>query len=122
MKQKADNLLDAVGAQLSRRDGLRLGAASIAALSPVPTLGATQTETPPRKEETVTHNGSLRPFHVNFPEAELTELRRRVSATRWPDHETVRDTSQGVQLATVQALASYWAKDHDWRKAEARLN
>src|SRR3954447_734969 len=123
MKQRADYPLAAVRAQVSRRQGLRFSAASImAALLPVPTLGATQTETPPRKEETVTDNSSLRPFHVNFPEAELTELRRRVSATRWPDRETVRDTSQGVQLATVQALASYWAKDHDWRKAEARLN
>src|SRR6476661_1896001 len=64
----------------------------------------------------------VRPFHVEFPEAELTELRRRVNATRWPERETVTDDSQGVQLATVQALARYWGKDYDWRKVEARLN
>ena len=65
---------------------------------------------------------AIRPFHVNVPEAELTELRRRISATRWPDRETVRDQAQGVQLATVQNLARYWAKEYDWRKVEARLN
>lgn len=65
---------------------------------------------------------ALRPFHVNFPEAELTELRRRINATRWPDRETVTDATQGVQLATTQALAHYWATDYDWRKVEAKLN
>src|SRR5258708_2952409 len=64
---------------------------------------------------------AIRPFHVNVPEAELTELRRRVKATVWPDRETVADATQGVQLATVQRLASYWATDYDWRKVEARL-
>jgi hypothetical protein len=54
---------------------------------------------------------AIRPFHVNVPEAELTELRRRINATRWPDRETVPDQTQGVQLATVQALAGYWATD-----------
>jgi pimeloyl-ACP methyl ester carboxylesterase len=65
---------------------------------------------------------AVRPFHVNVPEAELAELRRRINATRWPERETVSDASQGVQLATTQALAQYWAKDYDWRKVEARLN
>ena len=65
---------------------------------------------------------SIRPFQVNTPEADLTDLRRRVSATRFPERETVTDFSQGVPLATVQALASYWATDYDWRKVEARLN
>jgi pimeloyl-ACP methyl ester carboxylesterase len=64
----------------------------------------------------------IRPFHVHFPGAELTDLRRRVKATKWPERETVSDASQGVQLATTQALAKYWATEHDWRKAEARLN
>jgi pimeloyl-ACP methyl ester carboxylesterase len=64
----------------------------------------------------------IRPFRVDVPEAELTELRRRIKATRWPERETVTDQSQGVQLATIQALARYWAKDYDWRKCEARLN
>jgi pimeloyl-ACP methyl ester carboxylesterase len=64
----------------------------------------------------------IRPFRLNIPEAELAELRRRISATRWPDRETVADASQGVQLATTQALARYWAKEYDWRKCEVRLN
>jgi pimeloyl-ACP methyl ester carboxylesterase len=64
----------------------------------------------------------LRPFRVNVSEAELTELRRRVSATRWPERETVGDDSQGVQLATIEKLVRYWATDYDWRKVEARLN
>jgi pimeloyl-ACP methyl ester carboxylesterase len=59
---------------------------------------------------------------VNVPEAELTELRRRINATRWPERETVTDASQGVQLATMRALARYWATDYDWRKIEARMN
>jgi pimeloyl-ACP methyl ester carboxylesterase len=59
---------------------------------------------------------------VNVPEAELTDLRRRIEATRWPDRETVSDQSQGVQLATMQKLARYWGKDYDWRKCEAQLN
>ena len=63
----------------------------------------------------------IRPFQVNVPEAELTELRRRVNATRWPERETVDDATQGVQLATMQALARYWATEYDWRKCEARL-
>jgi pimeloyl-ACP methyl ester carboxylesterase len=66
---------------------------------------------------------AIRPFHVNnVPEAELTELRRRINATRWPERETVTDASQGVQLATIQKLARYWATDYDWRKIEAKLN
>jgi pimeloyl-ACP methyl ester carboxylesterase len=68
------------------------------------------------------NNLDIRPFHVNFPEAELTELRRRINATRWPERETVTDASQGVQLATIQKLARYWATEYDWRKVEARLN
>jgi pimeloyl-ACP methyl ester carboxylesterase len=64
---------------------------------------------------------AIRPFQVNVPETELTELRRRVNATRWPEQETVADQSQGVQLATVQRLARYWATDYDWRKVEAQL-
>jgi len=64
----------------------------------------------------------IRPFHVEFPEEELVELRRRIAAIRWPERETVDDSSQGVQLATMQELARYWATDYDWRKVEAKLN
>jgi pimeloyl-ACP methyl ester carboxylesterase len=70
---------------------------------------------------TKTEASAIRPFHVSFPEAELTELRRRVNATRWPERETVTDATQGVQLATVQKLADYWGKDYDWSKCEAKL-
>ena len=64
----------------------------------------------------------IRPFHFKASDAELADLRRRVKATRWPERETVSDTTQGVQLATMQALAKYWATEHDWRKCEAKLN
>src|SRR5271167_2586226 len=69
-----------------------------------------------------TDKDAIRPFQVNVPEAELTDLRRRVSATKWPERETVADDSQGVQLSTIQKLARYWATEHDWRKCEAKLN
>jgi pimeloyl-ACP methyl ester carboxylesterase len=65
---------------------------------------------------------AIRPFTVHVPQAELDELRRRIAATRWPEKETVADQSQGVQLATMEELARYWAADYDWRKAEAKLN
>ena len=65
---------------------------------------------------------AIRPFRVEVPQEELDELRRRVQATRWPDRETVADQSQGVQLATIEALASYWATDYDFGRLEARLN
>jgi pimeloyl-ACP methyl ester carboxylesterase len=64
---------------------------------------------------------AIRPFHVNVPEEELTELRRRINETRWPERETVTDQSQGVPLATIQKLARYWGNLYDWRKVEARL-
>ena len=70
----------------------------------------------------VTEDTSIRPFHVHFSDEALTDLRQRVAATRWPDRETVTDASQGVQLATMQKLAQYWATDYDWRKCEAKLN
>jgi pimeloyl-ACP methyl ester carboxylesterase len=79
--------------------------------------GATQ-----RGSQQAADKNAIRPFHVNIPEAELTELRRRISATKWPERETVTDASQGVQLATIHALARYWATDYDWRKIEAKLN
>jgi pimeloyl-ACP methyl ester carboxylesterase len=65
---------------------------------------------------------AIRPFHVDVPEEALTDLRRRLAATRWPTKELVGDRSQGVQLATLKELVRYWATDYDWRKAEARLN
>src|SRR5450432_2911317 len=67
-------------------------------------------------------DNTIRPFRVSFSDAELTELRRRVNATRWPERETVTDDSQGVPLAVMQELTRYWGTDYDWRKVEARLN
>jgi pimeloyl-ACP methyl ester carboxylesterase len=81
------------------------------------TLSAAEQRSEPAIDTT-----AVRPFRVEVPEAELTELRRRIDATRWPKRETVTDRSQGVQLATLRALARYWATEYDWRKCEARLN
>src|ERR687898_442002 len=64
----------------------------------------------------------VRPFRIDVPEEDLVDLRQRIAATRWPSKELVDDRSQGVQLATLQALAGYWATEYDWRRCEARLN
>jgi pimeloyl-ACP methyl ester carboxylesterase len=79
----------------------------------------TQTSATQRSSEQA---DAIRPFRVNVPEEELTELRRRIKATRLPEKETVSDFSQGVQLAFIQALTRYWATEYDWRKCEAKLN
>jgi pimeloyl-ACP methyl ester carboxylesterase len=68
------------------------------------------------------HETEIRPFRVDMPDEALAELRRRIAATRWPSKELVADRSQGVQLATLQELARYWAAEYDWRRCEARLN
>jgi pimeloyl-ACP methyl ester carboxylesterase len=94
----------------NRRDLLAASAAA-AALNVLPS-GAPQAA----EEDTI------RPFHVDIPDEALVDLRRRIAATKWPKQETVTDPSQGVQLATMQALARYWQSDYDWRKVEARLN
>jgi pimeloyl-ACP methyl ester carboxylesterase len=70
---------------------------------------------------TASNGTNIRPFIVNVPEEELTDLRRRINATRWPERELVNDISQGVQLATMQKLAQYWGTDYDWRKVETKL-
>jgi pimeloyl-ACP methyl ester carboxylesterase len=75
-----------------------------------------------RSSTSVEDKAAIRPFHFKAPEAELTELRSRIKATKWPERETVTDASQGVQLATIQKLARYWATEYDWRKIEAKLN
>src|SRR5580658_3780589 len=76
-----------------------------------------QTSAPQASDQT-----PVRSFQVDVPEAELTEQRRRIKATKWPERETVTDQSQGVQLATIQELARYWGTDYDWRKCEVELN
>jgi pimeloyl-ACP methyl ester carboxylesterase len=65
---------------------------------------------------------AIRKFHVHFPDKALADLKRRIVATQWPEREIVADQSQGVQLATMQKLAQYWATDYDWRKCEAKLD
>src|SRR5262249_2040973 len=65
---------------------------------------------------------AIRPFHVDVPQSALDDLRRRIADTRWPDKETVNDASQGVPLAKLQEIASYWGTRYDWPKIEARLN
>ena len=77
----------------------------------------TQTSASPQREQDPT----IRPFQINTPEEDLTDLRNRINATRWPEKELVDDQSQGVQLATMQKLAQYWATDYDWRRCEAAL-
>ena len=79
-------------------------------------------ETSTAKLAEVGTDKSIRPFKKTFPQADLDDLNRRILATRWPDQETVPDATQGVQFATVQALAHYWATDYDWRKIETKLN
>ena len=82
----------------------------------------------PRRTTCLTRRNSqrptnaVRPFTIETSETELEALRDRIAATRWPSKELVADRSQGVQLATIQELARYWATDYDWRKCEARLN
>jgi len=98
--------------QLTR--AIRIGVIAMATMSSV-----TLSSTPAAAENNDT---AIRPFRVNIPEKELVELRRRIAATRWPSKELVGDRSQGVQLATLKALAHYWATDYDWRKAETKLN
>ena len=79
------------------------------------------TAVPPRSEQAA-GKIPVRPFQVKVPDAELTDLRRRIATTRWPATELVNDRSQGVQLRTLRELARYWTTDYDWRKCEARLN
>jgi pimeloyl-ACP methyl ester carboxylesterase len=110
-------------AQISRRDTLKLSAASIASLLPVSALITAQAGSQKEgimAQANADRNG-IRPFQVSFPDADLADLRRRIQAARWPDRETVNDASQGVQLATTQKLARAWT-EYDWRRCEARLN
>jgi len=83
----------------------------------------TATTTTQQRSAPATDRKAIRSFpKLTVPEEQLTELRRRINATQWPERETVTDASQGVQLATMQNLARYWATDYDWRKVEAKLN
>jgi pimeloyl-ACP methyl ester carboxylesterase len=89
-----------------------------------PATQASQPPAPPTADASRQNaaTAAIRPFQVNFPEKALVDLRQRIAATKWPEPETVKDDSQGVQFATMQKLARYWATEHDWRKCEAKLN
>ena len=97
------------------------GAVGFATSAPSDALGLA-TEQPSGGGGKAAAGAAIRPFQFKASEADLADLRRRIKATRWPTRETVNDPTQGVQLATTRKLADYWATDHDWRKAEARLN
>ena len=102
--------MSAISSSPTRRDFLA-GSAAASAIGLFPaTLRA------------ATGDDAIRPFRIEVPEEALADLRRRIAATNWPERETVADATQGVQLATIQKLARYWATDYDWRKTEAKLN
>src|SRR5882672_202405 len=86
------------------------------------TIAMTQTQIEGAEAKTEGGAEAIRPFSVHVPDEALVDLKRRIAATRWPERETVADQSQGVQLATIQKLASYWATNYDWRKVETKLN
>src|SRR5262245_46043749 len=94
----------------------------MASVFPATALTATQTDSPSQQEPTMANNSAIRPFRFEAPEAALADLLQRIKVTKWPDREQVSDTSQGVQLATMQNLAKHWSSDYDWRKIEGRLN
>jgi pimeloyl-ACP methyl ester carboxylesterase len=121
VKDEADDSLATSRVQISRRQGLKLSAASLmASLLPIRALAARQSPSP--KENKMADKTAIRPFRFEASKDDLADLRRRITATKWPDPEQVSDASQGVQNATAQKLAQYWATQHDWRKCEARIN
>jgi pimeloyl-ACP methyl ester carboxylesterase len=93
-------------------EGTAVSVAAAASLSMLPEHAAAVT----------TGNGAIQPFHINVPEEQLVDLRRRIKATKWPEQETVADDTQGVRLKTMQQLVHYWQTNYEWRKCEARLN
>ena len=108
---------------LNRRGFCSVAAAAVA-VAPLGLLGLAERSQAMSKvaEPTGGDTGAIRPFRVSVPQERLAKLRRRIEATEWPDRETIDDESQGVQLATMQKLAHYWATKYDWRKCEAKLN
>jgi pimeloyl-ACP methyl ester carboxylesterase len=101
---------------------LLLAAASYAQTGRTVDAEAFVTPPIPAKQTAAAEDDSIRPFHINIPEEQIVELRKRIAATRWPDKETVSDESQGIRLAEVQALLQYWGNGYNWRNVEAKLN
>jgi len=115
--------MTAISSSPTRRSLLAVSAAT-GALSLLPIHFATARTQPKQGESSpgTSKTDAILPFRVNVGSEDLADLRRRLAATRWPTKELVEDRSQGVQLATLQALARYWSTEYDWRKCEARLN
>src|SRR5436190_7337332 len=107
---------------MTRKALLLIFAATMSLLFSAPPSFAQVVASASMGKSPIAKDESIRPFHVNISDEALSDLRRRIAATRWPDKETVADASQGVQLATMQKLTQYWATDYDWRKCEAKLN
>ncbi len=103
------------------RRGLLAASAFGGALSAALTDAAAEPQAQPRARPATPATG-VQPFRIDFAQTDLVDLRHRIAATRWPERETVADDTQGVQLATAQKLARYWATDYDWRRCEASLN
>src|SRR3984885_2239982 len=110
----------------SRPDRRTMLAASACAgafsLVPTDLIAAATGGTTPKEHKMAATNAAIRPFHFEASKDELTDLKKRVAATKWPERELVPDATQGVQLATMQKLARYWGTNYDWRKVETRLN
>ena len=96
--------------------------ASAFSLLPTKLIAATSGGSTHKEYKMTATAATVRPFHFEAPQDALVDLRKRIAATRWPDKETVKDSSQGVQLETMQKLAHYWATEHNWRKCETKLN
>src|SRR5690349_11383725 len=105
-------------AALRRRVSARAAVASFSLITAAIPLLAGDMADAANKED----SNAIRPFHISIPKTALTDLHRRLAATRWPAKELVTDRSQGVQLATLKELVRYWGTVYDWRKAEAKLN
>jgi pimeloyl-ACP methyl ester carboxylesterase len=105
-------------ADLNRRQLLTAFSAGVAAVGAANLLPLRAAQA----ESVAAASDAIRPFHVHFPDDDLAELRLRLKKTRWPGKETVNDASQGIQLEKLKPLVAYWATEHDWRKAEAKLN
>jgi pimeloyl-ACP methyl ester carboxylesterase len=114
------------GLRLSRRDSLKVTAAgAMASLLPIAAQAAAPAKassSKSKKESAMTNSAAIRPFHYEASKDELTDLKKRVTSTKWPDREQVPGDTQGVQLATMRKLAHYWETKHDWRKCEAKIN
>ena len=121
MTSKERQSLPVKAATRSRRHRRPLRASASASLLALALLCAAGLAQSAPTESASAHDASIRPFHFHASDEDLADLRRRIAATRWPDKEYVADSSQGVQLASMQKLARYWATDYDWRKCEARL-